>query len=106
VIRTGGQAQFLSRLLGLFKERIVHHWCACGEAPYDDLGRPTITLPDGSKRFTLDFTLRERSMSRVFVAEMKCWLQFEGYRYLRLSRETDLRRLGNRAFDSFLDFTE
>lgn len=33
---------------------------------------------------TLDFTLRNRETGKVFVAEMKCELEFKNYRYLRL----------------------
>jgi hypothetical protein len=34
--------KFLSRLFGIFSEEIVRIWCRAPDAPYEDLGRPTI----------------------------------------------------------------
>lgn len=87
---------FLSRLFGLFNEDVVRNWCRCPQAPYEDLGRPTL-WKKGSPTLhpTLDFTLRERALGgRTFVAEMKCELQYEGYKYLRL---TDAGQLTHHA---------
>lgn len=42
-------------MFGLFSEEVVRHWCAVPEAPYDDLGRPTIWDETGTPRYhTLD----------------------------------------------------
>ena len=38
--------KYLSRLFGLFSEEVVRTWCACPEAAYLDLGRPTLRDPD------------------------------------------------------------
>lgn len=76
--------KFLARLFGLFSEEIVRHWASDPNAPYEDLGRPTLRWPDDTKFHTLDFTFRHRADGRVFVAEMKAELEWEGYRYLRL----------------------
>ena len=91
--------KYLSRLFGLFNEDVVRHWCALPETPYSDLGRPTLKLPGEARGYTLDFTLQHKGTGQVFVSEMKCWLEYEGYRYLRLpgqiscevSRERRLR---------------
>lgn len=77
--------KYLSRLFGLFSEQVVRMWCAQPDAPYEDLGRPTIREPDDSRGSTLDFTLRDRSSGQTYVAELKCELEFANYRYLQLS---------------------
>jgi hypothetical protein len=79
-----GRDAFLSRLFGMLSEEVVRAWCAVGSNPFEDLGRPTLR-GNGIKNFyTLDFTLRERATNRVYVAEMKCELQFDNYRQLTL----------------------
>ena len=40
---------------------------------------------DDGRRHTLDFTLERRSDGALFVTEMKCEIEFEGYRYLTLT---------------------
>ena len=75
-----GEAQskrsaYLARLLGIFSEDIVKHWCCLPDAKYENLGRPTLRRPSeptNSRGTTLDFTLRRREDSVVFVAEQKC----------------------------------
>lgn len=77
--------KFLSRLFGIFSEDVVRHWCACPEAPYGDLGRPTLSSRgEVGRGHTLDFTLKDRTYGRVYVAELKCELEYDSYRYLRL----------------------
>ncbi|HEX7101084.1 MAG TPA: hypothetical protein VF201_00440 [Nitrolancea sp.] len=76
--------KYLSRLFGLFSEEVVRQWCKCPEAPFEDIGRPTLRLAGERRGQTLDFTLRDRTTSHLFVAELKCELEFEGYRFLRL----------------------
>lgn len=94
--------KYLARLLGLFSERIVHVWCACPEAPYEDLGRPTIYEPGQPRGSTIDFTLRNRASGRVYVAELKCELEYEGYRYLRLTGADQVSHHTSTAFRRFL----
>ncbi len=77
--------KFLSRLPGIFSEEVVHHWCQCSQSTYENLGRPTLRPLDKNKRYTLDFTLRKRTSSERFVAEMKCWPEYENYYYLRIT---------------------
>ena len=76
--------KYLSRLFGLFSEKVVHTWCACAQAPYEDLGRPTLYDTDRGSRHTLDFTLRHRRSGKTYASEMKCELELANYRYLTL----------------------
>jgi hypothetical protein len=92
---------FLSRVFGILNEEIVRTWCASPQSPLIDLGRPTIYVPSG-KRHTLDFTFRDMK-GMTFVAEMKCELAYDGYRYLRL---TDTAQLDHHKGDAFLRFLE
>jgi hypothetical protein len=94
--------KFLSRLFGLFNEEVVRHWCRCPVAPYEDLGRPTLRTPGEVRGHTLDFTLRHRKTGKVFVAEMKCELEFENYRYLRLTGAWQLQHHRSTAFQKLL----
>ena len=99
----GPRDKFLSRLFGIFSEEIVRTWCRCAQAPYQDLGRPTVRLSAESRGKALDFTFRSRADGRVFVSEMKCELEFENYRYLTL---TDHRQLAHHATDAFQRFLD
>lgn len=94
--------KFLSRLFGIFGEELVRSWCACPQAPYEDLGRPTVYLPGEARGHTLDFTLRHRGTGRIFVAEMKCELEYQNYRYLRLNEPWQVEHHKNAAFLKFL----
>ena len=103
--------KFLARLLGLFSEGIVRIWTRESACIYEDLGRPTVTQLDTGKRFTLDFTLslkspnlsgRPEQPEKRFVTEMKCWTEYENYRFLNLAAEGQLERLNNANFKAFL----
>ena len=95
--------KYLSRLFGLFNEEVVRSWCLCPESPYEDLGRPTIREAGEQRGHTLDFTFRRRSDDKVFVGEMKCELEFNGYRYLRLVSADQVRHhTFGPAFQKFL----
>lgn len=94
--------KYLSRLFALFGEQVVRAWCACPEAPYEDLGRPTLCDPGQTRGHTVDFTLQHRDSGRTYVAEMKCELEYDGYRYLRLTSTNQLRHHSSTAFDKFL----
>jgi hypothetical protein len=96
--------KFLSRLFGLFGEEVVHHWCAQDQARYEDLGRPTLWAPAASRGHTLDFTLRDRDSGRTYVAELKCELEYENYKYLRLVNTVQLR--ANKRSPAFAAFLE
>ena len=95
--------KFLSRLFGIFSEEVVRAWCKNPKAPYKDLGRPTLRAPAEKRGHTLDFTLRHNSSGMTCVAEMKCELEYEGYRYLRLHDSSQVQRhKGGPAFQEFL----
>ena len=83
--------KYLSRLFALFAEQVVREWCAFPSTPYEDLGRPTLYDPGQTWGHTIDFTLRRRDSGRTYVAELKCELEYEGYRYLRLTGADQLR---------------
>ena len=98
--------KFLSRLFGLFSEDVVRHWCGCPEAQYDDLGRPYLRLPTERYGHTLDFTLRDRNTSKTYVAELKCELEFDNYRFMRLTDASQLAHHERPAFRKLLDLAK
>jgi hypothetical protein len=77
---------FLARLFGIFSEEVVRAWCACPQAPYTNLGRPTLRGPGDGRGQTLDFTMRHRQSGQTYAAELKCWITWENYGYIRLAR--------------------
>ncbi len=112
IFKTSNPARdkYLARLFGLFNEEVVQNWCACPTAPYENLGRPTLWI-SGKRGSTLDFTLRLRDTGEIFIAEMKCWLEFDNYRYLRLVDSVQLQRIVNQklagsAFQEFLQLAQ
>lgn len=96
-----GRDNFLSRLFGLFNEEVIRFWAGNPKAPYEDLGRPYLRGADETYGHTLDFTLRDRVSGRVYVAEMKCELAFDRYRYLRLTSTQQLEHHQGAAFAKF-----
>jgi hypothetical protein len=94
--------KFVARLLGIFSEDIVRIWCKSQHAPYRDLGRPRVFPSSDAKGHTLDFALQSRRNGSIHVAEMKCWVEFQGYRHLTLRNPDQLEALEGPAFDAFL----
>jgi hypothetical protein len=94
--------KYLSRLFALFSEQAVRAWCACPDAPYEDLGRPTLYQSCQTRGHTLDFTMRRRDSGKKYVSELKCELEYDGYRYLRLRSADQLRHHTSPAFEKFL----
>ena len=87
--------KFLSRLFGIFSEEIVRCWASAPEAPYEDLGRPTVKAPTNESRgYTLDFTFRSKADDAIYIVEMKSELQYQNYKYLILSEpsQTPLKK--------------
>lgn len=99
---TPARDKFLSRLFGLFSEEVVRSWCRCPEAPYEDLGRPYLLAEGDRYGHTLDFTLRDKRDGRAFIAELKCELEYDGYRYLRLRDPAQLSHHKGAAFSKLL----
>ncbi len=106
IFRSGVPARdkYLARLFALFSEQIVRLWCARDDTPYDDLGRPTLYPTAAAKPWhTLDFTLRRRASDRIYVGELKCELEFDNFKYLRLTESWQLHNhLKKPAFQAFV----
>ena len=96
------RGKFLARVFGYFSEEIVRIWAADERASYEDLGRPTLFRPEEKRGSTLDFCFRSRQTGKVFVAELKCEIEYQGYRYLLLEQVDRLRHHAKPAFNSFL----
>lgn len=96
------RAKFLSRIFGIFSEEIVSLWACDDRAPYENLGRPTIKTPGDNRGHTLDFTLRERSSGNIYVAEMKCEIEYQNFKYFVLETVEQLEHHKKPAFDAFL----
>jgi hypothetical protein len=96
------RAKFLARVFGIFSEDIVRLWAASPGAPYEDLGRPTIRFNGETTGSTLDFTFRHRASGKVHVAEMKCEIEYQGFRYSVLESPEQLAHHTKAAFRSFL----
>jgi hypothetical protein len=96
------RAKFLSRIFGIFSEEIVSLWANDKRAPYESLGRPTIKTPGDNRGHTLDFTLKERSTGNVYVAEMKCEIEYQNFRYFILEQVDQLKHHKKPAFEALL----
>jgi len=70
------------------------------------VGRPTLWFEGQTRGHTLDFTLQRRSTGELFVAEMKCELEYNGYQYLRLTGPEQLTHHQLPAFKAFLALTD
>ncbi len=97
------RGKFLSRVFGIFSEEIVRVWTNDPNSPYADLGRPTLRQDHNSKGHTLDFTLRDNLSKKTFVAEMKCEIEYQDFRYLILSEIKQLEHHKKDSFAAFLD---
>jgi hypothetical protein len=95
------RANFLSRVFGIFSEEIVKVWAEDERAPYRNLGRPQLQL-NGRRLSPIDFTLQERTTGRSFVAEMKCEISYERFKYLTLTNPRQLDHHKKDAFAAFL----
>jgi hypothetical protein len=95
--------KFFARLFGIFNEEIVRCWAKAPQSPYTDLGRPTLKLPGEQRGYTLDFALQSKNDGKVYLAEMKCEMEFENYRYLTLELPIQLDHHKQPAFHRFLD---
>ena len=99
--------KFYSRIFGIFSENIVSIWCNDPRSSYKNLGRPTIYINEEKKHFTLDFTFQSRQDNRIYIGEMKCELEFQGYKFLTLDTATHItRHKAKRAFQLFLELAE
>lgn len=97
------RAKYLSRVFGIFSEEIVRIWASDPRAPFEDLGRPTVTNISNGSGYTLDFTLVHKESGRNFIAEMKCEIEYQKFKYLVLTNEKQLEHHKKPAFSIFLD---
>ena len=93
--------KFLSRVFGIFSERIVRIWCQNPKAPFSNLGRPTIYYGGEGKYYTLDFLLKDKN-GELFVTEMKCEIEYQRYKYFTLSDPKQIVHHDKNAFRKFL----
>ncbi len=96
---SAARGKYLARVFGIFSEELIRIWAADSRAPYEDLGRPTLRVVNGSSGSTLDFTLRSRATGKVYVAEMKCEIEYQNYKYFVL---TDPRQLDHHNKPAFV----
>lgn len=99
------RAKFLSRVFGIFSEEIVRIWANHDGASYAELvpgARPTLKALGETRGHTLDFALRHKATGQVFVAEMKCEIEFQNFRYFVLDRAGQLDHHAKEAFRAFL----
>ena len=97
------RGKYLSRVFGIFSEEIVRIWAADPRAPFEDLGRPTLRMDGEDGYSTLDFTLRSRESGQVYPAELKCEIEYQGYRYFVLTGTKQLDHHSKPAFAALLD---
>lgn len=96
------RSKYLSRLFGIFSEKIVVYWANDERAPYENLGRPTLKASGDTRGHTLDFTFRCRSSRRSYAAEMKCEIEYQNFKYFILERTQQLDHHRKPAFVAFL----
>lgn len=97
------RGKYLSRVFGIFSEEIVRVWASHPQSPYEDLGRPTIRRRNERAGSTLDFTMRNKSTGKTYVAELKCEIEYQNFKYLVLSSAKQLDHHNKAAFVALLD---
>ena len=97
------RGKYLSRVFGIFSEEIVRMWAGDHRCPYEDLGRPTLRKRGETSGSTLDFTLRHKATGKAYVAELKCEIEYQNYKYLVLSDIKQLAHHSKAAFFALLD---
>ncbi|GHT25519.1 hypothetical protein AGMMS4957_20460 [Bacteroidia bacterium] len=100
--------KYISRVFGVFSEKIAEIYFKSGYSEYESLGRPTLYKINDKKGYTLDFTLKNRKTSEFYICEMKCELQYENCKYLELSKSNQIKHHedNKKAFQYFLDIPQ
>ncbi len=97
------RSKFLSRLFGIFSEKIVDCWCKNNKSDYENCGRPTI-YADGW-HYTLDFTFKKDD--KLYIVEMKSEIQYQNYKFMILKNNSKVNylkhHLEKKAFKLFID---
>jgi len=98
------KGSYLSRIIGIFNEEIIRIWAQDQRSSYDILEkRPT--LYEEGKPYTLDFLLVQNG--HAFVSEMKCEIQYQKYRFWKLTDPDQLDHHKNKkAFELFLRLSQ
>ena len=104
--KRGDRDKFLSRIFGIFSEEIVRIWCTNPKSSYENLGRPVLKKTANERGLVLDFTLKSNTDGRVFIAEQKCELQYQNYKYLKLKSLSQLDHHKGEAFTRFRDLAK
>jgi hypothetical protein len=99
---SAARAKYLSRVFGIFSEEIVRLWAAHPECPYEDLGRPAIRMPGDTRGHILDFTLREKGTGKTYATELKCEVEYQGFKYFVLTDPDQLSHHTKPAFFALL----
>lgn len=99
---SAARAKYLSRIFGIFSEEIVRLWAAHPKCPYEDLGRPSVRMPGDSRGHVLDFTLRAKDTGKVYATELKCEVEYQGFRYFVLTDPDQLSHHNKPAFFALL----
>lgn len=97
------RGKFLSRVFGIFSEEVVRLWANHPQAPYIDLGRPTLRNAGETRGSTLDFTFQCKATGEVYVVEQKCEIEYQGYRFMVLTDPKQLDHHNKPAFAAFLN---
>lgn len=97
------RAKYLSRLFGIFSERVVSVWSRDPNSRYEDLGRPTLRKSEEQRGYTLDFTFRSRLSGKTYAAEMKCEIEYQNFKFFILSDVSQLDHHQKPAFHAFLE---
>lgn len=101
---TDTRDKFLSRVFGIFNEEIVRIWCRSTNSHFNEIGRPTIKkIGDKTLGSTLDFTFQNKETKKNYVCEMKCEIQYQNFKYLKLTSINDFTHHNKIAFKRFLE---
>ncbi len=96
--------KYISRLFWIFSEKSASLWFRSSYSPYENLGRPTVYKHGVDKGYTLDFTLQDKVGKKIYIAEMKCELEYDNYKYLELKEYKQLEHHTGEAFQRFIAF--
>jgi IS1 family transposase len=100
------RGKYLSRIFGIFSEEIVRIWAGDHHCAYEDMGRPTLRKIDEKQGSTLDFTLHHKATGKSYVAELKCEIEYQNYKYFVLSDVNQLAHHRKAAFTALLNAAE
>ena len=92
---------FVARFFEVFNEKIAEIFFNSPFSEYESLGRPTIWL--NKKYYTLDFSLKNKITNEIFVCEMKCEMQYNNYKQLKLENIEQILTHRKEAFKYFLE---